>query len=324
MWCSPLGEPDVILIGAAAVDLIARVDYLPKPDEIVLVKEFRVEPGGSTANIAVALSRLGVKCSFIGKVGDDEYGRLLIESFQREGVDTSQVIISKEGPTAKTFIAVDGKGERIIFALGGKALIESLDEVDLAFIGRGKVLYVSEAFPHIALKIMKYAKDNKVIVVYGPGGIFASMGLKVLRDIIAQSDILVLSERDLEKLIPNTASIEDSVKTLSSLGPEIVVVTLGKRGSLAYNRRENKLIFKEAFKVKAVDTTGAGDAFTAGLIFSILQGLNLNQSLTLANAIAALKVQREGPRNSPYLEEVATFLKSQGMTDLALKLTEKI
>ena len=310
---------NVVLIGAIAVDFIAKVDHIPRADEIVFVKDLKIEPGGSTANIAVALSRLGVKCGFIGKIGNDMYGRFLIESLKREGVDTSRIIMAEDGPSARTFIAVSEQGEKVVFALGGRALIESIDEIDLAYLGKSRIMYIGEVPPNIGKKIIEHAKAHGVKVIYGPG-VMSNMGLDYLREIISQSDIVVLSKIEFVKLLSEQVNIVDGMRKLSNLGPEVIILTLGEEGAQAYVKKTNKIVFKSAFKVKPIDTTGAGDAFTAGIIFSLLKNLSWEDSLTVGNAVATLKIQRQGPRNSPYLREVIDFLMTHGLSNLALKL----
>jgi ribokinase len=101
---------DVIVLGGAAVDLVAQVEELPQRDSLVLARAFERFPGGSAANVAVGLARLGRRVGFVGKLGDDEHGQLLLAAFEQERVDTRGVIVETGRPTATCFIAVDGRG----------------------------------------------------------------------------------------------------------------------------------------------------------------------------------------------------------------------
>ena len=121
-----------ITMGAAAVDTIVKVPHLPKADEIVYPISIEQHPGGSTANIAVGLSRLGECVSFFGKAGDDANGKVILDSFHADGVETAYLKIEAGNASGGAFIAVDEDGERVIYSLGGNTLYERWDEIDTA------------------------------------------------------------------------------------------------------------------------------------------------------------------------------------------------
>ena len=315
---------DIVLVGACAVDTMIYVDSIPEYDDLVFAKKVKVTPGGSTANIAVGLSRLGAKCGIMCKVCSDRFGKLIIKSFSRENVDYSKVVVDKGGKTARTIIIVDKLGRRIIISLGGKAIIEREEEVDLSYVTSSKLVYVGESLPNIAERIVNAAKYRKIPVIYGPG-VFSYLGLEKLGRILECVDVLVLNVIELRRLIPNTRDIHDAVRKLANLGIRIIVVTLGSRGSLAYVREEDRVYEQRAFKVRARDTTGAGDAFAAGLIYGYLKGLHISDALILGSAVAALKVRKLGVRALPTLEKVVEFLNKNGYTDLGQQVkTDRI
>jgi sugar/nucleoside kinase (ribokinase family) len=286
---------DAILIGAAAVDMVVTVDSHPRKDEIALARSYNVFAGGSVANVAVGLARLGLKVGFIGKIADDEFGKLLIDEFKKEGVDLTNLIVVKGGRTAATFIAVDSKGDRVIYALGGDALIENPSELKTDYLAKTKLLYIGEAFPEVALTAIKLARRGGAKVVYSPGGIFSSFGLSYLKNIVKESDIMILSRREIELLTEGKGFVE-AAKLLISLGPRAVIVTLGERGSAVIENGTVEMI--PAFKAeKVVDTTGAGDAFTVGLLYGTLRGWDLKRAALLGNRVAIEKIRHLGPRS---------------------------
>ena len=301
--------PDVVAVGAAAVDMVARVDRFPEPDEIILVKSFERLPGGSTANVAVALARLGVSVGFLGKVGGDENGRLLLEDFERHGVDASRVIVAEGERSASTFIAVDSEGRRVIYALGGKALLESSEEVDLDYLLSSRIAYVGEAFPEVMLGALQSAKEKGIGVVYAPGGVFCSFGLDFIRPLLELADVILLSRRELETLT-GTEDVSAGIRSLNSIVAGDIVVTAGEEGSIVATR--SGLSRVPALRPqKVVDTTGAGDAFAAGLVYGLLQGWSLSESAKFGSAVAAIKVASEGPRGGlPTAEEALRFLQT--------------
>ena len=167
-----------ITMGAAAVDTIVKVPHLPKADEIVYPISIEQHPGGSTANIAVGLSRLGETVSFFGKAGDDANGKVICDSFHNDGVDTSYLKIEPGNASGGAFIAVDEDGERVIYSLGGNTLYERWDEIDPKSFDGIEGLYIGETFDEVGVEAAKLAHKHGAKVFFGPGGIMCSYGLE--------------------------------------------------------------------------------------------------------------------------------------------------
>ncbi|RLG46618.1 MAG: hypothetical protein DRN90_06235, partial [Thermoproteota archaeon] len=252
---------DVVAIGAAAIDLVVKVKRHPAPDQIVFAEEFGEFPGGSTANVAVALAKFGVKVGFLGKVGKDRYGEMLLNDFRREGVDVSRVIIEGSARTAATFIAVDQEGKRIIYSLGGKALLESPEELDLPYIMKSRIIYVGEAYPKVVAGALSSARERGITVISNPGVNFNLFGEDAM-NIVKTSDLVIMSSKEISLI---SKDLENGARYLLQEGPRAVIVTLGSAGSLLI-RQEAIPEKVPAFRTKVVDTTGAGDVFTAGII----------------------------------------------------------
>jgi len=284
-----------ITMGAAAVDTIVKVPHLPKADEIVYPLSIEQYPGGSTANIAVGLSRLGETVSFFGKAGDDANGKVICDSFREDGVDTAYLKIEAGNSSGGAFIAVDEDGERVIYSLGGNTLYERWDEIDPASFDGVEGLYIGETFDEVGVEAAKLAHKHGATVFFGPGGIMCSYGLEYLGPVIAETDYLLVNLPE-AKMLSGCDTKEAAIETLLEAGAKNLILTEGKHGSGCYSKRG--CITAPAFPVKAVDTTGAGDTFTAGLLHAFSQGFEARQALRFAAACAAEAVQVVGARSS--------------------------
>ena len=284
-----------ITMGAAAVDTIVKVPHLPKADEIVYPLSIEQYPGGSTANIAVGLSRLGESVSFFGKAGDDANGKVICDSFREDGVDTAYLKIEPGNSSGGAFIAVDSDGERVIYSLGGNTLYERWDEIDPASFDGVEGLYIGETFDEVGVEAAKLAHKHGAKVFFGPGGIMCSYGLEYLGVVLEHTDYLLVNLPE-AKTLSGCDTKEAAIERLLEAGAKNLILTEGKNGSGCYSR--DGAITAPAFPVKAVDTTGAGDTFTAGLLHALSENFTIEQALRFAAACAATAVQSVGARSS--------------------------
>ena len=296
----------IAVLGAAAVDTIVKVEQFPAADEIVFPQSIDKYPGGSTANVAVGLKRLGLEASFLGKAGGDTEGFIIKEDFDREGVDTSYLIIEKEASSAQTFIAVNSQGERVIYSLGGTALYERDDEISQMDFSGFDGLYIGEVLENVAPAAVRRARQCGIPIFYSPGGLFCSLGLERIGYLVANCDYLLVNLPEL-KLLAGKDQKETAVRELLNYGVRNLIVTEGTLGSGFYSGECR--YFADAFKVQAIDSTGAGDSFTAGFIKGVFSGLTAEQSLKLGNACAACTVTKMGARTAmPRSSEVSKFI----------------
>ncbi|MBQ9858607.1 MAG: ADP-ribosylglycohydrolase family protein [Oscillospiraceae bacterium] len=284
-----------ITMGAAAVDTIVKVPHLPKADEIVYPDSIEQYPGGSTANIAVGLSRLGETVSFYGKAGDDANGKVICDSFREDGVETTYLKIEVGNSSGGAFIAVDSDGERVIYSLGGNTLYERWDEIDPASFEGVDGLYIGETFDEVGVEAAKLAHKHGATVFFGPGGIMCSYGLEYLGIVIENTDYLLVNLPE-AKMLSGCDTKEEAIEKLLDAGAKNLILTEGKNGAGCYNKAG--CITVPAFSVKAVDTTGAGDTFTAGLLHALSVGFSIEKALRFAAACAATAVQSVGARSS--------------------------
>ena len=302
-----MGELDVVVLGGAAVDWVAQVEALPERDSLVLARSFERFPGGSAANVAVGLARLGQRVGFVGKMGDDEHGRLLLVAFEQEGVDTRGVLVEAGRPTATCFIAVDDRGERIIVALPGAAVIERVEELDLDYLRGVRAVYIGPSYPEVATMTAAAVREGGGTVFCAPGGVHVPV--EILGPILERTDVLLVSRTEALALTGQT-SPDEAARALREMGSLVVVETLGPEGALVVS--DAGLFRVPSFDVPdAQDTTGAGDGFAAGLIAGFLEGLDWEAAARMGCAVAALKIRHLGARSGlPSREEVESVVET--------------
>jgi ribokinase len=285
---------DAIGFGALNVDKVYLVSEIPKAEEESFVIDFKIYAGGSSANTISALARLGLKTGFIGKVGKDSEGEFLIRDFESFGVDTSNVIVS-EGRTGVAMVFVDREGRRAI--LLDPALNDTIkfDEIDLNYVKDFRLLHLSSFVCKVSWESFesqkRLAKVFKGIVSFDPGSVYAKFGLDKIKPLIKQTNVFMPNEIEIELLtgLDYREGAEFFLKWC-----DVVVVKRGEKG--CYVASDEGCYEVPAYKVKVVDTTGAGDAFNAGFLYGLLKGKNLEDCARIGNYLASLCIQHVGAR----------------------------
>jgi len=298
---------DVVVLGAAAMDMLAWVDHLPVKDGITLARKVELQPGGSGANVAIAAARLGLKVGFIARIGSDENGQILLNEFAREKVDTSACHIVEDHPTAICFITIDSNGDRSMVALGGAGPVENCEELDRDYLSRARLFYITDAGHDILQFTAGIALAKNNLLVYSPGGIMTAGGLENLVGVLPGVDVLLLSQSEANSLLPDHPP-ELAARKLFARGARNVVITLGKQGVVCVTPEQSFSL--PVFPVDpVVDTTGAGDALAGGLIAGLLFGDSLKEAIRYGCAAAAIKIAQPGARTGlPTREEINHFL----------------
>ncbi len=295
--------PDLISIGAVNIDLIAMVDRFPLSDEEVAVDHLEIFHGGSAANVAVGVSRLGHSSGFVGVVGTDRFGEMLTKVLITEGVDTSH-LMRMEGTSGIVFAAVNPVGERILYSSKGISSMLDRSLIPVEYIKKTRFLHLTSLIGEKAIDALGFAariaSDNNVKVILDPGSILAEKGLAALSKILERC-YLVMPNRT-EAVMLTGVEGEDAGRRIMEYGPEAVIITRGPKGASLITRDLVKDI--PALKSKVVDTTGAGDAFASGLISALLKSRGLEEAVAFANLVASISVTRIGARTTPGLEEV--------------------
>ncbi|MEM2946900.1 MAG: carbohydrate kinase family protein [Candidatus Bathyarchaeia archaeon] len=300
---------DVIGFGALNVDKLYKVNKIAGPEEEGFIKGFEEACGGSAANTIVGLARLGCKVGFIGKIADDREGKMLLEDFRKEGVNTRSVIRAKNGRSGAVMGFVDEKGERALYVDPGVNDTISFDEIDMKYACQTKFLHLTSFVGDKSFETQKRLVETLpeyVKVSMDPGELYARRGVKTLNPILKKTFVFMPNSLELSLL----TGIEDYVKgaeKLLDLGVKIVAVKLAGRGCYVTDGRESHHV--EAFKVQIVDTTGAGDAFCAGFLYGLLNNRSLKECAKFGNFVASRCIMRMGARAGlPRLEDLKPLL----------------
>lgn len=288
----------IAVLGSTNMDLVAYVSHAPKRAETVTGREFRTIPGGKGANQAVAAARAGGDVAMIGAVGSDDFGVRLRHTLESSGVDTG-LLRTAEGPSGTAHIVVDDEGGNSIVVIpGANGTVTALTPGDEALIASSVALLLQLELPLSAvLDGAEAARRHGVRTVLTP-----APAQPLPPELLAVTDMLVPNEHEAATL----AGVSDPYMAAEALLRQVpeVVITLGSAGSL-YAARGADPVTVPAPRVRAVDTTGAGDTFVGALAVALVEGRPVQQALTWASAAAALCVQRPGASTSmPYRSEI--------------------
>ena len=308
-------KPKVVVYGSAALDIYGDLEKLPSAEETVYVEETGRYAGGMGANVAVALARLKVPVAFVGRIGSDFVGRVLLDSLRKNDVDVSNVAITPQR-SLRTLIFRDKKGKRWLFALGSPEhaiSITSPSEINWTLIDQCQIVYVGEVFTEVASTMASYAKSKGKTVVYRPGVPYLRFGLERLHDVLEHVSVFILNDIGWKALQDSSKKQLESPKDLLEYGPATVILTKGEEGCSVYTQRGSYVTPVPASlraKFKVIDPTGAGDSFSAGLIKGLLEGWDLKKASSFGQTAARIKCSRMGASPSfPTLEEVENIAK---------------
>ena len=288
----------IVVIGSLNMDLVVKTERMPAPGETVRGQGFQTIPGGKGANQAAAIALMGGTVAMVGRVGADAFGPRLIENLAGKGVNIAHLVQTSEAATGIAMILVDASGQNsIVIAAGanGQVYPQDIDACD-SLLRQSDYLVLQFEIP---LEAVAYAIEKatryglKVILNPAP-----AMGFP--RELLKQVHYLVPNESEAQLLtglpVADAPSAERAARLLKSRGANTVIVTLGDKGALAVSDAET--MYVPPPKVKAVDTTAAGDAFIGGLVVGLSQGLALKEALRYANCAGAIAVTRFGAQTS--------------------------
>jgi len=300
----------VASIGSLMADVAIFTPRMPITGETLIGYGSKIGPGGKGANVAAALARLGASSLMIGKVGEDDFGRMELRALQAQGVDTSAIGIEPTLQTGQAFIMVnDQKENTILVAMGANDAVygEYIVSALTAHRERLSAIVIDFEIPEAGVTAavrFGQANDIPVIVDAGPARPFGP-------EVWGACTVLTPNEQETAALVGYSIEHDDdalrAADTLLAQGPQIVVLKRGKAGALL--RTATETAFVPAFPIEAVDTTGAGDAFTALFTLSMLEGLPLAECVRRGNAAGGLAATRVGTMPAlPTRAEVEAFL----------------
>lgn len=282
--------------GALNVDKLFKVRKFAKAEEEIFVEDYAEACGGSAANTVVGIARLGCKSGYIGKVGWDREGEMLIKDFYDEGVNTDGVIRAEEGKSGSVLGFVDKKGARALYISPGVNDTIKLDEVNSRYASQAQYLHLTSFVGEQSFQTQKKLLDiiaDKVKVSFDPGALYARKGFLNLEPIIRRACILMPNAIELE-LLTGEIDYRKGADVIIGNGVKIVAVKLGGEGCYVTDGHERHLI--GPFKVEVVDTTGAGDAFCAGFLYGLAKNRSLFECGRLGNFVASQCIIKMGAR----------------------------
>jgi len=293
---------DVVAVGHILLDLRFCVESFASSDRESPITGQSHGVGGSAANVAIGVRRLGGLSKVIGKVGFDDFGKSALEELAREGVDISDVRIDAlGGRTGFTVVIIDRQGQVAMCGFKGAAEELTPEEVSPQAISGARVVHIASLRLDTSVHVARLAKEKGLMVTWDPGRVQAQLGLEKLKPIVSLADIVFPNELE-AKAMTGEESVEAAADALLSAGPKMVVVKRGSKGVYVATQTER-------FEVPAylpgriVDTTGAGDALAAGMIVG-LRRYPLRDAARFAVMVAGMKVTRLGSHEIPRLEEV--------------------
>jgi ribokinase len=285
---------DVVGVGALNLDKLFKVNLIAKEEEEACVLDFKESGGGSAANTVVGLARLELRTGFVGNVAADREGKFLLDEFGKEGVDINGITISKIGRSGTVMGYIDPKGDRALYVDPGVNDQLDFDDINLEYVSGTEFLHLSSFVAEKPFNAQKrlVAKVSDVKICFDPGALYARKGLATLKPLIKRCYAVFPNEN--EVMLLTGQDYREGAKKLIELGAELVAVKLGKKGCYVSDGNESHLI--DAYRVEAVDTTGAGDAFCAGFIYGLIQRKDLYECGKLGNFVASRCVSKMGAR----------------------------
>jgi len=324
--------PDIITLGELLIDFVPTVSGVT----LIEAPAFKKAPGGAPANVAVGLSRLGVPTGFMGKVGDDAFGHFLAQTLDQASVDISALRFSAEARTALAFVSLRADGERefMFYRHPSADMLYAPDEVDGDYIRSAHILHygsislITEPSRSATLRAVETARAAGLRISYDPNlrlnlwpdaeaakrGLLSGWPLaQVIK--VSEEELAFLTGADLTGL-QDLSGLEQTARTLWHPDLRLLVVTCGKAGSKYLT--PNFCGEAPGFAVKAIDTTGAGDGFVAGLLKGLHEHPNADQDESLlreicryANAVGAITTTERGAIPAlPTADQVDKFLQS--------------
>ncbi|UCG79433.1 MAG: sugar kinase [Nitrospirota bacterium] len=292
-------------IGQCSWDYLSVVDSYPQADTKKEVIRHDEQGGGPVATALVTLSKLGVPCSFIGIVGDDEIGDKITRSLGQENIDLSRLIKRPDSSSQVAHIIIgENNSTRTIFWKRPSGTPIDPDEIDPKQFEVTGFLLLDGLMKDASLRAARIARDRGIPVMLDAGKVREGM-----IELAKVSDYIVGSE-EFARDIGWNDNPETFKQHILNLGFGITTITLGNRGSITF--ADNRILEIPAFTVKAIDTTGAGDVFHGGYIFGLLSGWNIKDIVTFASAVAAIKCESLGGRSGiPDLDQAYKFLRNR-------------
>lgn len=308
-------DPRIAVVGSFAVGLTMKVDRFPGRGETLLGTGYRMDHGGKGSNQAVGCARLGARVSFVARIGSDTFGEMALELYRNEGVDTAWVSQTADAPTGVGFILVDASNGDNCIALdpgANELLTAEAVATSSGALAEARVVLTQLEIPAAAADAaLGEGRRRGAITVLNP-----APARPLPPEMLRKADILTPNETEAKVLLelPPEGEIppEELAHELRARGSNLVVLTLGGEGALIATEEKQTLV--PAIAVPVVDTTGAGDAFNAGLAVALASGADLESAVQFAVVTGGLAVTKEGVIPAlPNREHVLACLARNGL-----------
>ena len=297
---------DVSVLGIFVADISFSGPKIPAVGETILGNKYNVGPGGKGCNQAVAIARLGGKVNFISKIGKDDYGQLALDTLKKNNIDIKNVIQDENLQTGVAGILVDkNSGKNAINVIVGAPSTLKISDLDnqIKEIKNSKIFLTQLEVPkNVTLHCLKIAKANGCITILNP-----APASEITKEFFGNIDYFTPNETEAEFYtgikITNEKEAKQAADKLIHLGIKKIIITLGEKG-LFYSDG-NEEIYLKANSVKAIDTTGAGDAFNGGLAFGLSIKKPIRECLEFANKIAGISTTKLGAGDAmPFIKDI--------------------
>ena len=297
---------DISVLGIFVADISFSGPKIPSVGETILGNKYNVGPGGKGCNQAIAIARLGGKVNFISKIGKDSYGELALNTLKKNNINIENIIQDEKLQTGVAGILIDkNSGKNAINVIVGAPSSLTINEIDkqINIIKSSKIFLTQLEVPKdITLHCLKIAKENGCITILNP-----APASEISNEFYNHIDYFTPNETEAEFYtgikITNEQEAKQAAEKLLNLGIKKVIITLGEKGLFYTNGKEETYL--KASPVKAIDTTGAGDAFNGGLAFGLSKDKPINECLELANKVAGVSTTKLGAGDAmPFLKDI--------------------
>lgn len=281
-------ENDLLAVGHTALDYIIQINEFPQPNSSTAINNMKTLYGGAAANVAVVAANLGLKSSLVSAVGGDFPGSEYQELFNSLSIDIEDMIIVEDEKSPTAFVMTNEKNDQISYFYWGAAKYFKNSPVPKKMVKKARAVHLATGDPGFNRKCGEIASEYGKLISFDPGQDLHMYSPEELEEVIKICDILFGNHHEIDRILK---ILDTDVRHLQEFGPEIVVKTRGKNGSIIYAHEEIEV---GANYVPTVDPTGAGDSYRAGFLRTYLDGEDLEFCGKFASAVASFVVEAEG------------------------------
>ena len=316
---------ELICVGILCIDALGKpVDSLPEKGKLKLVDDIALEVGGCAANVSIALAKIGLDVTVIGRIGKDKLGEIVLDVLKRENVDVTALKIDASISTAASLVMISSDSERsIVHAMGANRYF-CFEDIDLDIIRNARILLIAGTFlmpgfdGHGTEKLLKFARENHVICCMDTAWDSTGMWMDKIQNCLPYLDWFMPSYEEACQLSHKT-DVEEMAKFFMSKGVKNVIIKLDQQGCFVMTQKDNGIIIPSFKGIQVKDSSGAGDSFCAGFMAGLYHQWDVRKSALFANAVGAHCVMEIGTTTGvKTMDEILTFIKNYEAGDLAV------